>query len=341
MTTIFRAAFAAAAMALSLGAATAARADLTIDITQGNMKPLPIAIADFGAASPGEEGVSRDISQVVRDDLGRSGLFTSLDPNSFIARSPDVATPPKFADWRVINAQALVTGKTYLEPDGRLRVEFRLWDIFAEQQMIGFQFYTTPENWRRVGHLVADAVYERLTGERGYFDTRIVYVAESGPATRRVKRLAIMDQDGANSQFLTDGRNLVVTPRFNPTAQAISFMSYEGNAPRVYIFDLETGREEVLQGFSGMTFSPRFSPDGNSIILSMSRDGNTDLYIIDLRTRSTRRLTNDPGIDTGGSFSPDGSQIVFESDRGGTQQIYVMGADGSNQHRVKIGRAHV
>ena len=328
-----RAAMISAAAVAALSAA-AAQDPLRIVVTQGNMEPLPIAIADFGG---GEGGVSTEIVGVVRADLDRSGLFRSLDPMSFVTRSPDIGAPPRFADWRVINAKALVTGRTTLEPDGRLRVEFRLWDIFAEQQMIGLQFFTTPENARRVGHMIADAIYERLTGEKGYFDTRVVYVAESGPKTRKVKRLAIMDQDGANAQFLTDGRDLVVTPRFSPTAQAISFMSYQGERPRVYIFDLETGREEVLQGFNGMTFSPRFSPDGNSIVLSMARDGNTDIYMVDLRTRATRRLTTDPGIDTSPSFSPDGTQIAFESDRGGSQQVYVMGADGSNQHRISFG----
>jgi len=317
--------------------AAAAQDPIRVRVDQGTMEPLPIAITDFGSASPGEGGVSAEISKVIRDDLERSGLFRPLDPASFIERSPDVAAPPKFADWRIINAKGLVTGRTSLESDGRLRVEFRLWDIFAQEQMIGFQFFTTPENSRRVGHMIADAVYERLTGDKGYFDTRIVFVAESGPKVKKVKRLAIMDQDGANPQFLTDGRDLVLTPRFNPTAQAISFMSYQGDRPRVYIFDLETGREEVLQGFNGMTFSPRFSPDGNSIVMSMARDGNTDIYLVDLRTRATRRLTTDPSIDTGGSFSPDGTQIVFESDRGGSQQIYVMDVNGGGVRRISFG----
>ena len=322
----------------SIGAFAAQAQDpIRVRVDQGTMEPLPIAITDFGASSPGESGVSAEISTVIRANLDRSGLFRSLSPASFIERSPDVAAPPKFADWRIINAKALVTGRTTLESDGRLRVEFRLWDIFAQQQMIGFQFFTTPANARRVGHMISDAIYERLTGEKGYFDTRIVFVSESGPKTRKVKRLAIMDQDGANVQFLTDGRDLVLTPRFNPTAQAISFMSYQGQRPRVYIFDLETGREEVLQGFNGMTFSPRFSPDGNSIVMSMARDGNTDIYLVDLRTRATRRLTTDPSIDTGPSFSPDGTQIVFESDRGGSQQLYVMDVNGGNVRRISFG----
>ena len=329
------AAFLAAASVAALSAASA-QEPIRVRVDQGTMEPLPIAIADFGAAGGGAD-VSGEITQVIRNDLDRSGLFRSLDPMSFITRSPGMEGNPKFADWRVINAKALVTGRVTLESDGRLRVEFRLWDIFAEQQMTGLRFFTSPENARRVGHMIADAIYERLTGEKGYFDTRIVYVAESGPKTRKVKRLAIMDQDGANPQFLTDGRNLVLTPRFSPTAQAISFMQYQSNKPRVYIFDIQTGREEVLPGFSGMTFSPRFSPDGNSIVLSMARDGNTDIYLIDLRTRATRRLTTDPGIDTSPSFSPDGTQIAFESDRGGSQQIYVMDAGGSNARRISFG----
>ncbi len=326
---------AAVALAACAMIAPAAAADpIRVTVTDGTMEPLPIAIADF---SGGEAGVSSEITQVIRADLDRSGLFRALDPASFIERAPDIAAAPRFADWRVINAKALVTGRTSVESDGRLKVEFRLWDIFAEQQMVGLQFFTTPENARRVGHMIADAIYERLTGEKGYFDTRVVYVAESGPKTRKVKRLAIMDQDGANTQFLTDGRDLVLTPRFSPTTQAITYMSYQGESPRVFIFDLNSGREEVLPGFSGMTFSPRFSPDGNSIVLSMARDGNTDIYLIDLRSRAARRLTTDPGIDTSASFSPDGSQIAFESDRGGSQQIYVMSADGSNQHRISFG----
>lgn len=307
----------------------------SITVDQGTMEPLPIAITDFG--SNGDGGMSAEISQVIRADLQSSGLFRSLDPASFIERSPPVGASPKFADWRIINAKALVTGFASMESDGRLRVEFRLWDVFAQQQMIGFEFFTTPESARRVGHIIADAVYERLTGDKGYFDTRVVFVAESGPKVRKVKRLAIMDQDGANVSYLTDGRSLVLTPRFNPTAQAISFMNYENERPRVYIFDLQSGREEVLEGFPGMTFSPRFSPDGNSIVMSMARDGNTDIYLVDLRTRATRRLTTDPSIDTAPSFSPDGTQIAFESDRGGSQQIYVMDASGGNVRRISFG----
>jgi TolB protein len=216
-------------------------------------------------------------------------------------------------------------------------VDFRLWDVFGEQQMIGLQYTTTPENWRRVAHKISDAIYKRLTGEESYFDTRIVFVAESGPKTNRIKRLAIMDQDGANPSFLTDGSYWVMTPRFSPTAQQITYMSYEGDRARVFLFNIETGRREVLGSFNGMTFAPRFSPDGQSVLMSLDTNGNSEVYRIDLRTRASERLTNSPAIDTSPSAAPDGSRIVFNSDRGGSPQLYVMNADGSGVTRISFG----
>jgi TolB protein len=310
-----------------------ARAALQVRVDEGVSQPIPIAIPDFIATPEG-----RDIAGVVRADLERSGLFRSLNPASFIEKVSDINVPPRFGDWRTIQAQGLVTGQTTMQPDGRLRVDFRLWDIFGESQMVGLQYTTTPENWRRIAHLVSDAIYERITGEKGYFDTRIVFISESGPKLNRRKRLAVMDQDGANPVFLTQGDYLVLTPRFNPTAQMIAYMSYIQDRPRVYLFDLETGRQEVLGNFPNMTFSPRFSPDGKSVVMALESNGNSDIYLMDLATRTTKRLTNDPGIDTAPSFSPDGRQITFESSRGGTQQIYVMNADGSNVRRISFGQ---
>jgi TolB protein len=277
------------------------------------------------------------IAGVVRADLDRSGLFRPLDPKSFVDKVTDINAIPNFANWRVINAQALVTGQVQAQPDGRLRLDFRLWDVAGGSQMVGLQYYTTPDNWRRIAHMVSDAIYQRITGEKGYFDTRIVFIAESGPATHRVKRLAVMDEDGANPKFLTSGSYMVLTPRFNPTAQMIAYMSYIGNKPRVYLFDMETGKQEMLGNFPNMTFSPRFSPDGNKVVMSLESGGNSDIYVMDLRTRSISRLTTDPAIDTSPSYSPDGTKITFESDRGGSQQVYVMNADGSNPHRISFG----
>ena len=311
-----------------------AGAALQVRVDQGVTEPIPLAIPDF--LGGGQAG--RDIAGVVRADLERSGLFRSLNPASFIEKISDINTPPRFGDWRTIQAQGLVTGQATMQPDGRLRVDFRLWDIFGEAQMVGLQYMTTPENWRRIAHLVSDAIYERITGEKGYFDTRIVFVAESGPKLNRRKRLAVMDQDGANPVFLTQGDYLVLTPRFNPTAQMIAYMSYIQARPRVYLFDLETGRQEVLGNFPTMTFSPRFSPDGKSVVMALETNGNSDIYLMDLATRTSKRLTNDPGIDTAPSFSPDGKQITFESSRSGSQQIYVMNVDGTNVHRISFGQ---
>jgi TolB protein len=323
--------------AMLLGLATPAFAALQVDVTQGNVQPLPIAIPDFVPGAPTDAQAGANIAGVVRADLERSGLFKPIDPKAFVDHVTNINTVPGFANWRVINAQGLVTGQATLQPDGRLRVDFRLWDVYGESQMLGQQFFTQPENWRRVAHLVSDAIYKRITGESGYFDTRIVFISETGPAIKRVKRLAIMDEDGANPTFLTRGDYMVLTPRFNPTAQMIAYMSYIGTKPRVYLFDIETGKQEMLGNFPNMTFSPRFSPDGNKVALSLETNGNSDIYVMDLRSRAIQRLTTDPAIDTAPSFSPDGSQIAFESDRGGSQQIYVMNVDGTNQHRISFG----
>ncbi len=328
-------AFIVAALLAGFGAFNpgAAEAALQIRVDQGVTEPIPLAIPDF----LGNAQANHDIATVVRADLERSGLFRSLNPASFIEKISDINTPPHFADWRTIQAQGLVTGQATMQSDGRLKVEFRLWDIFGESQMVGLQYTTTPENWRRIAHLVSDAIYERITGEKGYFDTRVVFISESGPKLNRRKRLAVMDQDGANPVFLTQGDYLVLTPRFNPTAQMIAYMSYIQGRPRVYLFDLETGRQEMLGNFPNMTFSPRFSPDGKNIVMALENNGNSDLYLMDLATRAVKRLTTDPAIDTAPTFSPDGKQIAFESSRGGSQQIYVMNADGTNVHRISFG----
>jgi TolB protein len=314
-----------------------ALAELRIDITKAVVEPIPIAVTDFVGADSLPSKYGADMARVIAADLERSGLFRSLDSKAFIQKAEDIKTLPRFGDWRVINAQALVHGRAHIVTDGRLRVEFRLWDVLAEQQMVGLAYFTIPDNWRRVAHIIADAIYKRLTGEDGYFDTRIVYIAEQGPANRRIKRLAIMDQDGANHRFLTDGGSLVLTPRFSPTLQEITYLSYYGNLPRVYIFNIDTGRQEILGDFPGMTFAPRFSPDGKSVIMSMAKDGNTEIYVMDLSTREVRKLTNHSAIDTSPSYSPDQSKIVFNSDRGGSQQLYVMNADGSGVRRISHG----
>ncbi|MEX4008334.1 MAG: Tol-Pal system beta propeller repeat protein TolB [Neoaquamicrobium sediminum] len=322
------------AAGLALAASQPARAVLEIDITQGVVEPLPVAITDFVSS----DAIGQEISAVITADLKRSGLFAPIDKAAFIetVANPDVA--PRFDDWKVINAQAIVTGRVTKEADGRLRAEFRLWDTFAGQQLVGEQFFANPTNWRRVAHIIADAIYERLTGEKGYFDTRVVFVEETGPKNQRVKRLAIMDQDGANQRALSDGRSIVLTPRFSPNRQEITYMSYESGQPQVYLLQIETGQRELVGNFPGMTFAPRFSPDGQKVIMSLLRDdGNSNIYTMDLRSRTTTRLTSSNSIDTSPSYSPDGNRVVFTSDRGGRPHIYVMGADGSNPQRISFG----
>ena len=325
------AAIAAVILAATLG--QPARAELRIDITRPNADPTPIAVVDF--AGQGEANrVGVDIAGVISANLERSGLFRPIDRAAFVEQITNINVPPRFGDWRVTGAQALVTGATQVQGDGRLRVEFRLWDVLGGTQMTGLAYFTQPQNWRRIAHIISDAIYKRMTGEDGYFDTRIVYVAETGPAAKRIKRLAIMDQDGFNHRYLSDGRNLVLTPRFSPTLQEITYLAYVNDQPRVYIYNVDTGRQEVLGDFPGMTFAPRFSPDGNQVAMSLSVDGNAEIYTMDVRTKRVARLTNNPGIDTSPSFSPDGRSIAFESNRGGSQQIYMMDADGGNQRRI-------
>ena len=251
-------------------------------------------------------------------------------------QKPDIAhLKPRFEDWRLIKAQALVTGKL-LVSEGKLKVEFRLWDLTAAKEMIALAFTTTPSNWRRVAHIISDKIYERLTGEEGYFDTRVIYVSETGPKDQRKKRLAIMDQDGANVKYLTLGNELVLTPRFNPTNQMVTYLSYFRNMPRVYLLDIETGEQEVVGNFPGMTFAPRFSPDGKKIIMSFAKDGNSDIFTMDLETRLVERITEHSSIDTSPSYSPDGKYICFNSDRSGLQQIYVMKSDGTNVKELHL-----
>src|SRR3954468_16263434 len=327
------------ALVVILAGVTGARAELRLDITRGRVEPMPIAISTFYGQGGQESQVGRDIAQVVSANLERSGLFRPLDPKALIQDPASLHSQPRFADLKVINAQVLVSGTVQAQPDGRLRVEFRLWDVIAEQQMTGLAYFTVPENWRRVAHIISDAIYKRITGEEGYFDTRIVYISENGPADKRIKRLAIMDQDGENHRWLTDGRTLVLTPRFSPTAPEITYLSYFNNKPRVYLFNIDTGRQEILGDFPGMTFAPRFSPDGNKVLMSLAQNGNSDVWELDLRTRRQTLLTpNSPAIDTSPCYSPDGSKIAFESDRGGSQQVYVMNSDGSAAKRITFGQ---
>jgi TolB protein len=325
----------AVGLTLDCGLATRAQAQLKGTQTEGTIAPIPIAVPLFVGDDP---QLAANVSDVLQADLERSGLFRPLDRASFLEQIRDVNAVPRFGDWRSVQADALVVGRIVNAGDGRVGAEFRLWDVASGKQLAGQRFSTSAQNWRRIAHMIADSVYERLTGEKGYFDTRVVFVDETGPAQNRIKRLAIMDQDGANVRLLTQGKELVLTPRFSPTNQEITYMSYTSDQPKVFIMNLESGRRELVGDFPGMTFAPRFSPDGQKVVMSLGTpDGRTSIYEMDLRTRQPRRLTESSGIDTSPSYSPDGRQIVFESDRDGTQKLYVMNADGSGAHPISLG----
>lgn len=328
-----------ALLGLAAGASApgSAWSQASIDITRARTDPIPIAVPDLAGTSAEGQRFGRDIARVIQNNLRSSGLFRPVERPGFVQTPEASAAAPRFQDWRVSGSQALVTGRA--EPQGgNLRVEFRLWDVQPEAQIQGTAFTAPAANWRRIAHLISDVIYERLLGEKGYFDTRIAYIAETGPRDRRTRRLAIMDQDGENSRFLTDGAFQALTPRWHPNAQQIAFMSYANNQPRVFLFNLESGRQEALGSFGGMTLSPRFSPDGRGVVLSATRGGDANIFIVDLGSRRERQLTSGSGLDVSPCFSPDGTQIVFNSDRGGDQQLYVMDSGGGGVRRISFGR---
>jgi TolB protein len=323
--------------------AVPAAAQMRVDITSGTQAPMPVAIPAFPAsaevatAAGGTGALGRQVADIITANLSGTGLFKPIDRAAFPAPGMAEVNQPQFGAFRTAAAQALVSGFVTANADGTLTIGCYLYDVFSEEQLLRQGFTVTPAGWRRAAHKCSDLVYSRLTGESGYFDSRIVYVAESGPRTKRVKRLAIMDQDGANHRFLTSGQSLVLMPRFSPANETISYMSFAGDRPRVWIYNIGTGRQEAVGEFESMSFAGRFSPDGRTLVFSVTRSGNSDIYAYDVASRSTRRLTSGNSIDTSPSFSPDGRRIVFESDRGGSQQLYVMNADGSGAQRISFG----
>lgn len=315
------------------GGSLGARGGLRGTQSQGTIAPIPVAIPEFTGDDP---QMAVEISNVIMGNLERSGLFRPLNRASFLERISDINAVPRFPDWRQVGADALVVGRVQRSGD-RLTAEFRLWDPATGKQMAGQRFAVSAQSWRRIGHLISDQVYERMTGEKGYFDTRVVFVDETGPKEKRIKRLAIMDQDGANVRLLSQGQELVLTPRFSPTTQEIVFMAYTRDQPRVFLMNLETLQRQVVGDYPGMSFAPRFSPDGQRVVMSLQKGAESNIFELDLRTRQSRQLSGGGALDTGPSYSPDGRQIVFESDREGTQQLYVMNSDGSGVQRISTG----
>ena len=328
------------AAGLSLIPAGVARAEpLRIVITEGVIEPLPFAVPDFVAEGGGAADYAANLSRVVASDLAGTGLFREIPASAHIAQVTSFDAPVSYPDWKAINAQALITGAVSAS-GGRIVVKFRVYDVFSGQELgDGLQFAGTTDSWRRMAHKVADAVYSRITGEGGYFDSRVVFVAESGPKNDRKKRLAVMDYDGAGVQYLTDSSSIVIAPRFSPSGDRILFTSYSSGFPRIYVMDTASLKARALDDQPGtMTFAPRFAPDGQTVVFSLEQGGNSDIYTLDSGSGARQQLTNAPSIETAPSYSPDGAKIVFESDRSGTQQLYVMGAGGGEPQRISFGQ---
>ena len=313
---------------------------LRIEITEGVIEPMPFAAPDFVADNAAGTQVASEITRLIAADLAGTGLFREVPQDAFISRITSFSSPVQFADWKAVNAQALITGAVSVDSGGKLVVRFRIWDVFAGQELgNGLQLVGTEAGWRRIAHKVADQVYSRITGEGGYFDSRVVFVAESGPKDQRAKRLAIMDYDGANVTYLTDSSSIVLAPRFSPTGDRIIYTSYQSGFPRIYVLDVASVSRRELENQDGaMSFAPRFAPDGQTVVYSLTRGGNTDIYRLDIASGAATRLTSAPSIETAPSFSPDGRQIVFESDRSGSNQLYIMSANGGEAQRISAGQ---
>ena len=316
---------------------------LQIDIMGGNIQAMPIAISYFSTEENLKElNLHKNIPNLIANNLINSGLFKLLDRDAYMQNPDQLNARPKFRDWRIIDAQALISGKIIKKTEDKLSVSVELWDVYGEKRMFGLSLSSKIKSWRRISHIISDKIYERLTGEEGYFDTRIVYISESGSQKNRIKRLAIMDQDGGNHKYLTDGKSLVLTPRFSPNQQQITFFSYNGVKaglkPSVYLYNLLSGKIEILGQFPGMSFAPRFSPDGLDLVMSLAQNGTTNIHIMNLKSKKTNQLTKGRSIDTSPSFSPDGKKIVFNSDRSGGQHLYVMKRNGKNAKRISFGR---
>lgn len=309
-----------------------------ISVSGAHNAPIPIAIPAFENAKGGTSSLGSQITNVITSDLDHCGLFRSINSASFVPNAIAKGVPV-WNDWSILGAQALVTGKVAEQGGGQIRVEYRLWGITQQKQLQGTAFTTTKANWRRIGHIIADQIYKQLIGEKGYFDTRVAYISVSGPPTSPRRRLAVMDYDGANNRFLTSGRWMALSPQWNPTKQQLAFVSYQGNHPRVFLFDLQSGERSLVGDFGEMTFGPRFSPDGSKLLFSVSRSGGAAIVRYDLSSRQMTHLTESESINVTPCYSPDGSKIVFNSDRDGPgdQQLFVMNADGSNVQRISYG----
>jgi TolB protein len=309
-----------------------------IDITNGKIDPVPIASVNFSSSNPMNKEIGKEISLVINNDLQSTGLFRIIDEAAYIERVPNINHKLKFPAWRQINASAVLVGEVSSAGYNSIKVEYQLWDPYTERSLKGHFYQSKESEWRRIAHKIADDIYQRITGEEGYFNTKILFIAASGPAKLRIKKLAIMDQDGANLKYLSDGKHLTLTPRFSPDSHSALYLAFIDRKPRVHLRNLNSGRDEILGHFKGMTFAPRFSDDGKEVALSAVSRGNSDVFLMNLTNKKTTQLTSGNYINTSPYFSPDGSKIAFVSDRSGTEQLYMMNRDGSDQQRISFGQ---
>lgn len=327
------------ALMVGVGTAPAQSEPLKIELIEGVIEPLPFASPNFVAENAGSAEMGAKLARVIAADLQGTALFREIPASAYISGVTDFGAAVQFADWRAINAQALVTGAVNVS-GGNVTVKFRLYDIFSGAEMgQGLQFQGTESGWRRMAHKVADAVYSRITGESGYFDSRVVFVSEKGPKNDRKKRLAVMDYDGVGVKYLTDSSAIVLAPRFSPSGDRVLYTSYETGFPRIYVLDVGSVQRRVLESNQGsISFAPRFSPNGQTVVYSQATGSNTDIYVMNITSGAATRLTSAPSIETSPSYSPDGSKIVFESDRSGNQQLYIMSASGGEAKRISFGQ---
>jgi TolB protein len=308
-----------------------------IYITKGNAQAIPIAINYFKASNTKESDLANQVIHVIQNDLEHSGIFRSINQSSFIDNSFGYSMKPDFSSWRTINANFLLNGSIERVGSNRIIIKIALWDVYNEKNIFAAEYESDSSGIRRLSHKISDQVFETITGEKGYFDTQIVYVSESGSDKRKTRHIAIMDYDGENHKYVTDGKNIVLTPRLSPNKEKMLYLSYEGRRPRVVLHDLKKNKKVILGTFSGMSFAPRFSPVDDKALISIAKNGHTDIFEVYLSAKKMKRLTNDGSINTSPCYSPDGKEIIFNSDRDGTRQLYIMDPNGHNIRKVSGG----
>ena len=312
-----------------------ANAELKVDIIAGDFRPIPIAIQDFEAPAKLKKQAT-ELRDVVVADLKSTGLFRIINKNAFPenVRMDDM---PNFANWSMVKAQVLVQAKLYEAEGGKYGLKYYVWDVAGKEQIEAQDLQGSAKSARRLAHIMADGIYERLTGEHGYFDTQIVFIGQSGDIRSPTKRLAIMDSDGYGMRFMSDDRVMVMSPHFSPNMRTIVFLSYRDDDPMVWTLNLNTGEQRRLGKFGGMTFAPRFSPDGTRIALTLAKNGTTNLYEYDIEDKTLRQLTSGDYIDTSPSYSPDGKKLAFNSNRSGSQQLHILDLETMKDKRLSFG----